>query len=138
MNQTVQPEKHGAVVIDLAAISAPARRFFALYDKVAAGTPPARGELDDALRELRTAPRPVGRLGHNIDLVTSGGHGATRGAILDALERLRRVAAVQPSPPPRVPMRARISTRRRQPRNPPPGQDPLPGIFDHLTPGAAG
>ena len=137
MDQIAQHENHGAVVIDLAAISAPARRVIALYDQVIAGAPPARGELDDALRELRSAPRPAGRLGHDIDLITSGGHGATRGAILDALERLRHVAAVRPSPAPRLPMRARISTRRRS-RTPPPGQDPLPGIFDHLTPGAAG
>ena len=137
MDPTVQHANSCAIVYDLAAISAPARRVIELYDRVIAGTPLARGELDDALEELHGTPRPRGRLGNDIDLVTRGGHGTTRGALLEAIERLRRVAAVQSNPAPTVALRAPLSTRRRGRRHiVVRGQEPLPGIDNPLTPGA--
>ena len=136
MDPPAQPTTH-SVVIDLAAISTPARRVLDLYDQILAGSPPGEGELDNALDALRNAPRPAGRMGRAIELVTSGGQGATQQAVLDALDLLRQVEGVQPTAPVKTPSRSRTAAaRRNRTRTPPPGQDPLPGLFDRLTPGA--
>ena len=63
------------VVIDLAAISQPARKVVAIYDDIAAGSRPEPGALDEALQNLDAGPRPPGRLGADIAMLASGAPG---------------------------------------------------------------
>lgn len=121
-----------AAVIDLAAISGPARRLVAIYDQIRSGRPPCAEQLGDALQALRDAPRPPGRLGRDIALLIDGGPNATKDDIDEAFERLRHVTAIRPLAPQRPPTRA----LRRRGRQALTGQQPLPGIFEQLTTGA--
>lgn len=123
---------HGADVIDLAAISGPARRLVEIYDQIRSGQPPSTEQLDDALQALRVAPRPPGRLGRDITLLLEGSPNATKQDIDQAFERLRHVAAILPLQPQRPPALA----LRRRGRRTFAGQQPLPGIFEQLTTGA--
>lgn len=123
---------HTAAVIDLAAISGPARRLVAIYDQIRSGRPPCAEQLGDALQALRDAPRPPGRLGRDIALLIDGGPNATKDGIDEAFERLRQVAAIRSLEPERPQTRG----LRRRGRQALTGQQPLPGIFEQLTTGA--
>ena len=117
-----------AEVIDLAAISRPARRVVEIYDQAKRGRTPKPGQLDDALCELDAIPHPPGQLGADIALLTSGGIGGTRQHVASAIERLRKISTVQPKPAPAQRVK-KWKPRRRQPRSPKTiGQLQLPGI----------
>lgn len=124
---------HTAAVIDLAAISGPARRLVAIYDQIRSGRPPRTDQLGDALKALRDAPRPPGRLGRDIALLIDGGPNATKDDIDEAFERLRHVAAIRSLEP----QRPQTRVLRRRDRQALTGQQSLPGIFEQLTTGAA-
>lgn len=123
---------HTAAVIDLAAISGPARQLVAIHDQISSGRPPRSKQLGDALQALRDAPRPSGRLGRDIALLIDGGPNATKDDIDEAFERLRHVAAIRSLEPQRPPARV----LRRRGRRVLTGQQPLPEIFEQLTTGA--
>lgn len=112
MDQRTQPVP--GVVIDLAAISERARKVVDLYDDIAAGSSPEPGALDEALQSLDAGPRPPGQLGIDIAMLASGGQGASRQSALAAIERLRRVGKVNPTPP--TSRRWRPRTRQRRDR----------------------
>ena len=110
MDQHMQSEP--GVVIDLASISQRARKVVAIYDDIAGGNRPKPGELNDALQDLDTGPRPPGQLGNDIALLASGAEGATRQSALAAIERLRRVSSLNPAPPTSRRWRPRARQRR--------------------------
>ncbi len=114
MDQQTQPVP--GVVIDLAAISQQARKVVAIYDDIAAGSRPAPGALDEALRNLDAGPRPPGQLGADIAMLASGAEGASRQRALAAIERLRRVGRVSPTPPTARRWRPRARQRRNRRR----------------------
>ena len=123
---------HRADVIDLAALSRPARRVVDIFDRLSKGQMPEPGSLDEALADLDAAPHPPGQLGADIDLLASGGKGGTRQNVLGAIERLRRITTVQPEAPGATVKRwrARPRQRRTRTRRKTPGQLQLPGIDD--------
>lgn len=121
-----------AEVIDLAALSRPARRVVDIYDQLTNGRPLKPGALDDALSDLDAAPHPAGQIGHDIELLASGGVGATREGVVSAIERLRRISTVQSEAAPTLRRWKAGPRHRRTPRND--GQLQLPGM-DHDTGG---
>ncbi len=126
---------HHAEVIDLAALSRPARRVVDIYDQLTAGKAPKPGVLDQALSDLDAAPHPTGQLGEDINLLASGGLGGTRSSVIAAIERLRRIATVQPD---QVPPKAKRRGKRRRKGRTRTGEHQLqlPGITDGTEPAA--
>lgn len=122
-HQTPSPP---AEVIDLAALSGPAGRAIAIYDRILNGEAPSAGELDEALTALREAPRPAGRLGRDIALLVEGGRNATAADINDAFDRLRLITTIRPAATHVSPVPA---TAHRKPKHTN-DQQPLPGLFD--------
>lgn len=124
----VEPARALAVVIDLAAVSEAARPLIDLYDNRSTG-PVDRCQLDKALTELTSLPPLPGPLGRDIAVLLAGAQGRDPAIVAAAIERLRRVSAVRPSPAPAVPAR-RWRPRSRQPRRsrPHPAQQSLLGL----------
>ena len=124
--------EHGldAEVIDLARIAGPASRLVAIYDGITRGDRPTPGRLDAVLGQLGDLPRPPGQLGADIALLASGGDGHDREKVVAAIERLRRVSTLGPSPTAASPPASR---RRRGRRKQPAGQLELPGIANEGT-----
>lgn len=120
MNSTTAEETL-AEVIDLAALSGPARRVVGFYDDFLAGRRHERSQLDLALHELDALTATPGRLGRDVRLLVNGGRGCDRQNVIDAIERLRKVTAIQAGS-------RRSTQRRRRRRLPTPGQLSLPGL----------
>ena len=116
-------------VIDLAALTKPAQRVVGIFDRLAQGETPSPGSLDEALEALDQAPRPSGPLGDDIALLVCGGDGHTRGEIVAAVERLRRVTTVKAAPPNSTRSKPRPRRKRQKPK-PQTRQLHLPGMAD--------
>ena len=121
------------VVIDLADISKRARKVVEIYDGLASGGRPEPGVLDAALHELDAGPRPPGQLGNDIALIASGGKGANKQSAVSAIERLRRITTVKPTPPTARRWRPRSRQRRNRQRADT-RQLQLPGFEHHDNP----
>lgn len=115
-------------VYDLAALSGPARRLIKVYDDVAAGRPHRQGRLDKVLAELDSLPPMPGQLGRDVRLLAAGGSDADRSTVIRAIERLRRVTSVQPTPPGQKPKRWMPRPRTKRARHSSNGQLSLPGM----------
>lgn len=87
-----------AEVIHLTLLIPPVRRLLAFYDDLLANKEPTIEQLDEAVVELKALPHIPGPLGRDIALIADGGRGATRNDIVGSLERLRQIAAMNPTP----------------------------------------
>lgn len=127
-NPTPPPEDDDqqAEIIRLAPVILPVRQLLGFYDDLLDKdkAPPPREQLDEAIVELKALPALPGRLGRDIDLVVNGaGEGASRDELVESIEWLRQIAAMEIP----APIEQRVQTQRKR-RKTQLAQDSLPGI----------
>ena len=94
-----EPTDPTAPVIDLAPISDACRGLVAWYDAQLSGAEPTIDALQPVMAQLQQLPEIPGRLGSDIELITSADASRTRDELVGAIERLRQVASHNASEP---------------------------------------
>jgi len=84
---------HESVLVDLVEIRSVCAALVDWFDSYTAGFPPSIDELDRAVGRAKRLPDMPGALGRALATIATGGRGATRHDIFDAVDQLRYAAS---------------------------------------------